>query len=95
MDKKLKKQLRTMYKEKEKSIFKNSLPLEKKEFLLLFNYLDEMLDIHQCDNTLKFTLEFLRENNLPIEKSLDWLRENGGFCDCEVLANIEEKIMDL
>jgi len=24
---------------------------------------------------------------------LDWLQEAGGFCDCEVLANAEEKFL--
>ncbi|MBA4121605.1 MAG: DUF2695 domain-containing protein [Acidobacteria bacterium] len=25
---------------------------------------------------------------------IDWLENNGGYCDCEVLANVEEKIND-
>jgi hypothetical protein len=26
-----------------------------------------------------------------VDKITGWLRDNGGNCDCEVLANVEEK----
>ena len=37
----------------------------------------------------------LRNFYLPLKKIIEWLEENGGYCDCEVLANIEEKILDI
>ncbi|WP_290687210.1 DUF2695 domain-containing protein [Intestinibacter sp.] len=27
---------------------------------------------------------------MPLEESIEWLEEHGGYCDCEVLANIED-----
>jgi len=46
-----------------------------------------------CSSDL--TKEFLENNNLPLEESIEWIEENGGYCDCEVLANIEDKILEI
>jgi len=40
--------------------------------------------------TLHLTTEFLQNKKIAINSVLDWIVENGGGCDCEVLANIEE-----
>ncbi|WP_027625642.1 DUF2695 domain-containing protein [Clostridium lundense] len=95
MDKNKKKELMRKYAQEQKNTFENSLPFDKTMFEQLFDYLDEMLEQEGCDDTLKYTTKFLNDNNLPVEKSLDWLNENGGYCDCEVLANIEDKISEL
>ena len=37
------------------------------------------------------TTEFLKKNKIEnIQLILNWLSENGGYCDCEILANVEE-----
>ncbi|MBK1811952.1 DUF2695 domain-containing protein [Clostridium sp. YIM B02505] len=95
MDKDKKKELMRKYAQEQKNSFENSLPFDKTMFEQLFGYIDEMLDQDGCDDTLKYTTKFLNDNNLPVEKSLDWLNENGVYCDCEVLANIEDKISEL
>lgn len=95
MDKSRKKELLKKFKNKERDEFKNSLPFSKETFEELFDYIDEILEAHGCDDTLKYTKEFLQKNNLPLEKSIEWLEENGGYCDCEVLANIEDEILDI
>lgn len=53
------------------------------------------MEIHGGNDTLKYTKEFLENNNLPLEESIEWIEENGGYCDCEVLANIEDKILEI
>lgn len=55
----------------------------------LFDHLDAELE-NGCDHTPKITTEFLATHNLKIERVLSWLRDQGGHCDCEILANIEE-----
>ncbi|WP_262696812.1 DUF2695 domain-containing protein [Chryseobacterium sp. 3008163] len=36
--------------------------------------------------------QFLETNHITnIGEVENWLKENGGFCDCEVLYNVEEK----
>lgn len=49
-----------------------------------FDCLDENVD--KCDNELSLTHQFLIENHLPI---IEWLEINAGYCDYEVLANVE------
>jgi acyl-coenzyme A synthetase/AMP-(fatty) acid ligase len=49
--------------------------------------LDEALSQRGCDHTLRLTTEWLVLNNLPIEPVVNWLHENGGYCDCEALAH--------
>ena len=60
------------------------------QFQKLFDFLDK--ELGNCDNTRKLTDKFLSENNIKEkEKTLGWLKENGGHYDCEVLANVEEQ----
>ena len=73
----------------------NSLPTSRENFKGLFDYLDEQLSDNPCDDTLKFSVTFLQSLKLDnIEEITKWLDENGGYCDCEVLANLEEKFDD-
>lgn len=95
MDKNMKKELLKKYAQEQKNALVNSLPFSIIFFEQLFDYLDEKLEINGCDETLRYTRKFLSDNNLPVEKSLDWMNENGGYCDCEVLANIEDKISEI
>ena len=97
-DKSEKERRKTIAKElrqKAKEKFERSLPLPKETFQKLFDFLDDKLSENNCDDKLKFTEEFFENNN--IENSVDvteWLNENGGYCDCEVLNNVEEKFED-
>lgn len=95
MDKSRKKELLRKFKNEEKEELINSLPFSTEVFEDLFDYIDEVLEIHGCDHTLKYTKKFLKDNNLPLKESVEWLEENGGYCDCEVLGNIEDKILDI
>jgi Protein of unknown function (DUF2695) len=60
----------------------------------LFNYLDRS-DAPPCDHTLRNTIEFIKKRGLNEERIIPWLRENGGFCDCEVIFNVEEKFEEI
>jgi len=85
------KEILRQLKAKEKGDFFNSLPMDKEIFQELFDYLDENLR-DGCDHNLTMTTEFLEEKGIGnIDKIVEWLNENGGYCDCEVLANVEEK----
>jgi len=66
------------------------MPLLLVELGGLFDYLDKQLGIHNCDHTSKMTIEHLVANKLDPKVIVPWLREYGGYCDCEVLANVEE-----
>jgi hypothetical protein len=77
--------------EKSKSDSENDLPMKKEQFRRLFDYLDNELSKNDCDHTNILTKNYLNKiGEENIENILIWLSNNGGNCDCEVLANVEE-----
>jgi len=42
-------------------------------------------------HSLTFTREFLEKQKVDVESVLDWIINEGGGCDCEVLYNVEER----
>jgi hypothetical protein len=89
------KQIARDLKLKARQEFESSLPMSREKFSALFNYLDEQLNDKACDDSLKLTVSFLQSLKLDnTEEITQWLTENGGYCDCEVLANVEEKFDD-
>ena len=88
-------QLMKEFQRKEIETFISGLPMEIKGFLNLFDVLNEKLGIEECDHTLRFTEQFLSIHQLPLQEVVLWLNEYGGYCDCEVLFNIEEKFENL
>ncbi len=65
-------------------------PISYDDLKALFEYLGRP-NPPPCDHTHKECVGFLRERKLPVDKTLDWLRANGGFCDCEVIFNVTDK----
>lgn len=50
------------------------------------------LEENDCDDTTTLTERFIEENRITNSNTiLNWLADNGGYCDCEILANVEEK----
>jgi len=67
-----------------------NMPISFKDLAALFDHLDEVFGNEGCDHTPKITKAFLESRNLNTEEILPWLEEYGGYCDCEVLANVED-----
>ncbi len=89
------KQIARELKLKARQEFEKSLPMSHENFKNLFDYLDEQLTNNTCDDTLKLSVTFLQSLKLDnIDEITEWLGENGGYCDCEVLANVEERLDD-
>jgi hypothetical protein len=65
------------------------MPISLSHLGQLFDHLDLKLE-DGCDHTPKITTAFLIGKNLSPEIILPWLQDQGGFCDCEILANVEE-----
>lgn len=86
-----KKELKKAFKKEEYQKFYENLPMDANIFIKLFDYLSENTNNNYCKGDFKFTKEFLNDKNIDIEKVLNWLIENGGGCDCEILFNIKEK----
>jgi DNA polymerase I-like protein with 3'-5' exonuclease and polymerase domains len=89
-EKEKRREVQLQIQQRQKQAFIASLPMEAITFTHLFDYLDEKLEAEGCDHSLKFTEEYLQKLNFPTQTIIQWLNENGGFCDCEVLGNIED-----
>ncbi len=66
-----------------------SMPILQADLVQLFEFLDNAL-VAGCDHSFRFTRQFLQANNLPEATIVPWLGNHGGYCDCEVLANVED-----
>ena len=91
-EKERRRQIRKELQEKAQIEFEKSLPISHEIFQNLFDFLDGKIEENDCDDSLKMTKQFLETNHITnIEEVENWLKENGVFCDCEVLYNVEEK----
>ncbi len=64
-----------------------TLPLPDEHLQSMFVMLNDELPKRGCNHSLRLTTEWLELNRLPVERVVNWLHENGGYCDCETLAN--------
>lgn len=48
-----------------------------------------------CDHTHRETIEFLKSRDIDPAKVIPWLKEHGGFCDCEVVYNVYDAVGDI
>jgi hypothetical protein len=77
------------WKAEERRRARAAFPLPDEELEDLFDFLDRQLGAQGCDDTRRFTEEWARDKDCPLEPLGAWLEDNGGYCDCEVLANVE------
>jgi Protein of unknown function (DUF2695) len=64
------------------------MPMAPDQLHELLGYLDGNLEA--CDHTTKLTQIFVHVKKLDETVVLQWLREHGWYCDCEVLANLDD-----
>lgn len=84
-------QLRNDWRKQTDEAFENSLPMSREQFRELFDYLDEALGETECDDTQRLTREYLQQKGISnSDQVLSWLADNGGYCDCEILNNVED-----
>ena len=94
MDKKQKKALRHAVRARERAESRAAFPISADALAALFDALDEALSTQSCDHTRRITQAWLTRHDYPVETTLAWLDEHGGFCDCEVLGNVEQHVSD-
>ena len=66
--------------------------LSKEDVQKLFSYLEDQLDACGCDNTLRCTKQWLKDNisRELHERVIAEITDMGGYCDCEVILNCYE-----
>lgn len=82
------------WKSEQRAAASKKLPLPNAELRSLFDYLDAELPVRGCDHSHRICLDWISQRSAPPEELLNWLRENGGYCDCEALANAEPNWKD-
>ncbi len=92
IEKERRKQIMDNLKIKADQDFESNLPMSRDNFKKLFHHLDIQLNGKACDDTNGLTGKFLLLSNVDnIDNVLGWLATQGGHCDCEILANVEEQ----
>lgn len=87
-------ELKKAWREQERQKLTASIPMPHQDLRELFDHLDQGSE-SGCDHTLRLTTEFLQKRGLDVERIVPWLREHGSYCDCEVLANVENKFGEI
>ena len=67
-------------------------PLPADELAEMFTVLEVLLLRRECGGTLGLSDRWLSGRGHDVARVVSWLRENGGYCDCEVLFNVVPKL---
>jgi hypothetical protein len=94
MDKQRKRELKHRWREGQRAEARAALPLPFGQLKAMFGMLDTELPRQGCDHTRRLTRRWLEEQGHDAEPVFAWLDQVGGFCDCEVLANVEQYVYD-
>jgi Protein of unknown function (DUF2695) len=63
------------------------LPIDRDQYRSLLTFVEEMLAMQGCDNTLSHAETWARAHKVGWAKLGRALRSLGGFCDCEIGMN--------
>ncbi len=95
-EKERRKTLKRQIKQLERTEKLAGLPLHEAELRGLLAYVGEHVERDGCDHSTKHTYKYLQEQKIDdLAAVMLWLRDNGGYCDCEVVANIEDVVYEL
>jgi hypothetical protein len=89
LEKARRRRLRAEYKARERAEERERLGLTREQFEDLSEYLEEALEREPCDHTLRHSVAWAQSRGLDPERVTAGLEALGGFCDDEVLWNIE------
>lgn len=94
MDAAKKKQLQTQWRDQQRKAALEALPLAVDDIKAMFDMLDIGIPKSGCDHTRRLTETWLRNRGHDVGRVFAWLDTQGGYCDCEILANVEEGVDD-
>ena len=92
MDKQQKKALKQAARLMERRSLRDALPIPIENLVALLDHLDVRLPQAGCDHSHRLTQAWCATNGIDSDAIIEWARENGGYCDCEILANTEDII---
>ncbi len=68
--------------------FLDSLPAGQQTISELIDHVEDELSQSECNHSLQYSMRYMMGNHLNFGKITSWLNENGGYCDCKVMAEI-------
>jgi hypothetical protein len=68
--------------------FIDSLPAGTDTISELLDFIEDELYEIECNHSLQYAMRYMMENKLDFGKLTSWLNNNGGYCDCKVMAEI-------
>ena len=83
------KQLKDAYLREEQAAMAALMPLDQAQLEALLDAVDEALEADGCDHTLRATDAWAEEHGVDVERLHEGLAAHGGYCDCEVLMNLD------
>ena len=93
MDKKRKKELKKkgeeILRERARAEWEGHMVLDRAQLEQLLEHLDEWFPRAGCDHTLRLTRAWARDHDLDPDEVARSAEHFGGYCDCEVLANVD------
>ena len=92
MDKSSKKRLKALARDHERKAALAALPLAVTELAAMFDMLNIQLPLEGCDHSRRIAKAWLARRGHDVETVFAWLDTQGGYCDCEILANVEQRV---
>lgn len=89
MDKAQRKKILHSLGEKDLAEFRKNLPIVEKFFPKFLDFIDEKLSGQECKNDFSITNVFCKKEDIDKKIVVNWLKQQGVYCDCEVL-NLED-----
>lgn len=89
-----KKKLKKAWREEERSRARAAFPLTVHELEQLFAAIEVGLSQRTCGRTRQFANSWLSSRGKDVERVHAWLDEHSGFCDCQILSNVKQHVME-
>jgi len=84
-----KRHLKRAFREQEHAAARAAMVLDEDRLSQLLDYLDVELAEKRCDDTLRLTRAWADERGVDPDALSVSVAHFGGYCDCEVLANVD------
>jgi hypothetical protein len=83
------KQLKDVYLRTEQAASAALLPLDQVQLESLLDHVDAAVASQGCDHTRRSTDAWAGQHSVELDRLHEGLEAYGGFCDCEVVMNID------
>ena len=84
--------MKRQWRDQQRRVAFAALPVPVAELKAMFDMFDVELPRKGCDHSRRLTQAWLTSRGHDVERVFAWLDTQGGFCDCEVLANVKERV---